>query len=62
MARSAPQVIRLAKESIYRSLSSNLESAYARETEVQAQCFYSEDFLEGLKAFKEKRKPQFKGR
>jgi enoyl-CoA hydratase/carnithine racemase len=62
MARSAPQVVRLAKESIYRSLSSDLESAYARETEVQAQCFYSEDFLEGLSAFKEKRKPQFKGR
>jgi enoyl-CoA hydratase/carnithine racemase len=62
MAKSAPQVIRLAKESIYRSLSSDLESAYARETEVQAQCFYSEDFLEGLSAFKEKRKPQFKGR
>jgi enoyl-CoA hydratase/carnithine racemase len=62
MANSAPKVVRLAKESIYRSLSSDLDTAFARETEVQTECFYSEDFLEGLTAFKEKRKPQFKGR
>jgi 2-(1,2-epoxy-1,2-dihydrophenyl)acetyl-CoA isomerase len=62
MAKNAPRVLRLAKESIYRSLSSDLETAFARETEVQIECFYSEDFLEGLTAFTEKRKPQFKGR
>jgi 2-(1,2-epoxy-1,2-dihydrophenyl)acetyl-CoA isomerase len=62
MAANPPGVIRLAKESIYRSLSSDLETAFARETEVQTECFYSEDFLEGVAAFKEKRTPQFKGR
>ena len=62
IAGNAPQVVRLAKESIYRSLSSDLETAFARETAVQTDCFYSEDFLEGLTAFKQKRKPQFKGR
>jgi 2-(1,2-epoxy-1,2-dihydrophenyl)acetyl-CoA isomerase len=62
MAKSAPHVLRLAKESIYRSLTSDLGTAFARETEVQTQCFYSEDFLEGLTAFKEKRRPEFKGR
>ena len=62
MAKIAPRVLRLAKESIYRSLTSDLEAAFARETEVQPECFYSEDFLEGLTAFKEKRKPQFQGR
>jgi 2-(1,2-epoxy-1,2-dihydrophenyl)acetyl-CoA isomerase len=62
MAENAPQVLRLAKESIYRSLSSNLETAFARETGAQTECFYTEDFLEGLTAFIEKRKPQFKGR
>src|SRR5215475_5204131 len=61
MAKGAPRVLRLAKESIYRSLSSDLETAFIRETEVQAECFFSEDFLEGLTAFKEKRRPQFKG-
>jgi len=62
ISNNPPGVLRLAKESIYRSLSSELEAAFARETEVQIECFYSEDFLEGLTAFKEKRKPQFRGR
>jgi enoyl-CoA hydratase/carnithine racemase len=61
MAKTAPRVVRLAKESIYRSLSSDMDSAFARETEVQTECFYSQDFLEGLSAFKEKRRPEFKG-
>jgi enoyl-CoA hydratase/carnithine racemase len=61
MAKNAPRVLQLAKESIYRSLSSDVEAAFARETEVQTECFYSQDFLEGLTAFKEKRRPQFKG-
>jgi len=62
MAKNAPRVLRLAKESIYRSLTSDLETAFARESEVQTQCFHSEDFLEGLTAFTAKRNPQFKGR
>jgi enoyl-CoA hydratase/carnithine racemase len=61
ISKNAPRVLRLAKESMYRSLSSGIEAAFARETEVQTECFYSEDFLEGLTAFKEKRRPQFKG-
>jgi 2-(1,2-epoxy-1,2-dihydrophenyl)acetyl-CoA isomerase len=62
MAKNSPKVLRLAKESIYRSLTSDLETAFDRESKVQAECFYSEDFLEGIRAFKEKRKPEFKGR
>ncbi len=62
MSLNPPGVLRLAKESIYRSLSSDLETAFARETQVQTECFHSEDFLEGVTAFTEKRKPQFKGR
>src|SRR5262249_10246011 len=62
MAKNSPKVLRLAKESIYRSLTSDLDTAFARESEVQAECFYSEDFLEGLTAFTEKRRPEFKGR
>ncbi len=61
MSRNPPGVLRLAKESIYRSLSSDLETAFARETQVQTECFHSEDFLEGVTAFTEKRKPQFRG-
>jgi 2-(1,2-epoxy-1,2-dihydrophenyl)acetyl-CoA isomerase len=62
MSKNPPGVLRLAKESIYRSLTSELETAFARENEVQGECFYTEDFLEGLTAFVEKRKPQFRGR
>jgi 2-(1,2-epoxy-1,2-dihydrophenyl)acetyl-CoA isomerase len=62
IVKNAPHVLRLAKESIYRSLSSDFDSAVAREIQVQSECFHSEDFLEGLTAFKERRKPQFRGR
>jgi len=62
IAKNPPGVLRLAKESIYRSVNSDLETAFARESQVQLECFYSEDFLEGVTAFVEKRKPQFKGR
>lgn len=62
MAENPPGVLRRAKESVYRSLTSDLETAFARENEVQLECFYSEDFLEGVTAFVEKRKPRFRGR
>jgi len=62
IAKNPPGVLRLAKQSIYRSLSSDLETAFARESQIQLECFQSEDFLEGVTAFTEKRKPQFKGR
>jgi 2-(1,2-epoxy-1,2-dihydrophenyl)acetyl-CoA isomerase len=62
MAGNSPMILRLAKESIYRSLTSDLDAAFARESEVQMDCFYSEDFLEGVVAFTQKRIPKFKGR
>lgn len=42
--------------------SDSLESFLHREQLGQAVVFSSEDFLEGTRSFKEKRKPQFKGR
>jgi enoyl-CoA hydratase/carnithine racemase len=61
MTRNSPNVIRLAKESIYRGANSDLETAFAREDDVQIECFRSNDFLEGVTAFFEKRPPQFRG-
>ena len=40
----------------------SFESALALERELQQQLFQSEDAREGLQAYVEKRKPQFKGR
>ena len=62
MARNPPGALRLAKQSIYGSLTSDFETAAAAETEAQMECFRSEDFLEGVTAFVEKRKPNFTGR
>ena len=62
IAKNSSGILRLAKESIYRSMTSDLETAFARETEAQMKCFHSEDFLEGITAFLEKLRPRFKGR
>src|SRR5262249_35227249 len=61
MTRNSPNVIRLAKESIYRGQTSDLDAAFNREDEVQIECFRSSDFLEGVTAFFEKRPPKFRG-
>jgi len=61
MAKNPAGVLRLAKESIYRSVTSDLETAFARESEVQLECFYSEDFLERITAFLDRRQSRSKG-
>jgi 2-(1,2-epoxy-1,2-dihydrophenyl)acetyl-CoA isomerase len=61
MAKNPAGVLRLAKESIYRSVSSDLETAFARENDVQMECFYSDDFLERITAFLQRRHSRSKG-
>jgi 2-(1,2-epoxy-1,2-dihydrophenyl)acetyl-CoA isomerase len=61
MVNNPARVLRLAKESIYRSVASDLETAFARENEVQMECFYSDDFLERITAFLERRHSRSKG-
>ncbi len=51
----AKRLVRLGSED-------ELEAAIARESETQEECFESEDFREGLRAFLDKRAPEFKGR
>ena len=49
------------KEGLNHGEKSDLASALDFEAVSQAACFQSGDFAEGVKAFLEKRKPQFKG-
>ncbi len=50
------------KELLNASLGNSLEAHLAREAESFADCSTTEDWAEGVTAFAEKRKPQFKGR
>ena len=62
MAEKSPIALRLAKESCKLASRSNLDEGLRREVDLFALCFSSEDKNEGVRAFLEKRKPEFKGR
>ncbi|MGE5188699.1 MAG: enoyl-CoA hydratase-related protein [Gemmatimonadota bacterium] len=57
-----PAAIRLAKMAMNRGLDLDLPNANAYEASLFGACFSSEDRVEGMKAFLEKRKASFKGR
>ena len=58
-----PQVaIRAVKRVLFTNQREALERALDAEVEQQMKCFASEDCLEGIKAFLEKRTPHFQGR
>ena len=58
----AAHAVGLIKRSVQTGAEVPLESALALERELQQQLFQSEDAREGLDAYVNKRKPQFKGR
>jgi len=62
IAEKSPVALRLAKEAIKIASRSNLDEGLRREVDLFALCFSSEDKDEGVKAFLEKRKPEFKGK
>ncbi len=62
IAEKPPVATRLAKEAVDRSFESTLALGVEYERRLLALAFASEDAKEGLNAFLEKRRPEFKGR
>ena len=62
IAQNGPIAIRQAKFAITKGMDAPLEVALNIESNAYWHCIPTEDRLEGLKAFKEKRKPVYKGR
>ncbi len=52
--------VKYAKESINRGVETDIETGIAYETNIFSLCFASDDRREGIAAFMEKRKPDFK--
>jgi enoyl-CoA hydratase len=62
IAEKGPVATRLAKESVDRAYETTLAAGLEAERRALYLAFASEDAKEGLTAFTEKRKPEFKGR
>ena len=62
IAANAPLAVRQAKKSIHWGLQADLGTGYRFEIEAYNRLVGSQDRHEGVRAFNEKRKPEFKGR
>jgi 2-(1,2-epoxy-1,2-dihydrophenyl)acetyl-CoA isomerase len=62
LAASPAVALARIKEGLNQGQQSDLAGALEFEAVNQAACFNSEDFMEGVSAFREKRKPDFKGK
>ena len=62
ISEKSPIALRTAKEAVKAAARMNLHQGLDRETDLFSLTFSSEDKAEGVRAFLEKRKPDFKGR
>lgn len=62
IAQQSPIAVQLAKEAVNRSFETHLDEGLHFERKNFYLCFASEDQREGMNAFIEKRKPDFKGK
>jgi len=61
LANGPPLALKFTKRALRDGLDRDLETGLEYEAYVQGLCFRTEDHREGLQAFLEKRKPEFKG-
>ena len=62
ITRNAPVAVRAAKRALKAAMSPDVKTGYAKEIEAYVTTVETEDRREGVRAFAEKRQPQFKGR
>lgn len=62
IAEKSPVALAMAKTAVKNAARMNLREGLDQEVDLFALCFSSEDKEEGVRAFLEKRKPEFKGR
>jgi enoyl-CoA hydratase len=62
IARQAPIAVRLAKEAVLQAYESSLEAGLVFERRCFQALFSTDDKREGVRAFLEKRRPEFQGR
>jgi len=62
LAGKAPLSLRYAKQALNTAMESDVSDTFGREAKLQHLCVSSEDAQEGMRAFMQKRAPEFKGR
>ena len=62
LATQPTRALGLIKRALAASLHNDLEAQLELEAKLQSEAGTTDDFLEGVQAFREKRKPQFKGK
>ena len=61
LAQMPTKAIGLTKRLLNQSMTNNLDQQLALESDLQIEASSSNDYKEGVTAFVEKRKPEFKG-
>jgi enoyl-CoA hydratase/carnithine racemase len=62
IAQGPPIVVRAVKRALFGSAKEELAKALEHEVQEQLKCFRSDDCREGVRAFMDKRKPNFQGK
>jgi 2-(1,2-epoxy-1,2-dihydrophenyl)acetyl-CoA isomerase len=61
LAAGAPIAHRWTKRALHRSLGVDMDAEFEFEIFAQVQCIQTDDHREGVRAFREKRRPEFRG-